>query len=93
MEPEQLSPTQFAEELEVPLPTVYRWLREGRLPATRGAGRRLWISRADAQAFRLPVGVVPPWYRRFPGVCPRSEMWWGALADNDRTRWARTPQR
>lgn len=90
-ESDRLTPRQFAEELDVPLPTVYRWLQEGRLPATRGSGRRLWISRADAKAFRPPVGVAPSYYS-WPEVCPRSEMWFGALADYERARQARARQ-
>lgn len=78
--PDHLSPKQFAEKLGVPLSTVYRWIREGRLAAARGPGRRVWISRAVAQAFRPPVGVVPPRYSAFPGACPREELLWGTVA-------------
>ncbi len=77
---EYLTPKQFARMRGLPLPTVYRHVREGWLPVTR-VGRSIRINREDAAAYVLPVGVVPHHRWGLPeSLCPREEMLWGAVA-------------
>lgn len=62
--------------------TVRRWLREGRLPATRLAGR-VWIPRHAVQELAAPYGVpgaaLDP---HAPGPhAPGGDDWWEALRD------------
>ena len=75
-----MTPAETARYLGVPSPTVYRWIREGRLAATRVSPRRLRISRDDADALDMPVGVAPPAWRGMEHACPRSELLWGSVA-------------
>jgi excisionase family DNA binding protein len=74
-----LTPAQFADAKHIPLPTVYRWLRLGWLPAERAGKRNLRIRREDAAAFRPPRGVVPHTWGLHPRLCPREAKLWGAV--------------
>lgn len=46
---ETMTVEQVSEMMQVTQPTVYRWVREGQLPATR-IGRTLRFSRADVES-------------------------------------------
>lgn len=46
---ETMTVEQVAEMMQVTQPTVYRWVREGQLPATR-IGRTLRFSRGDVES-------------------------------------------
>ena len=52
---ENLTPKQAAEELNVDRLTVYRMIRDGRLPASRVGKRGLRIPRAAVLAVLKPV--------------------------------------
>ena len=86
-----VSPRRFAEISGVPISTVYRWVREGRIRHYRAPDRRLWL--VAASAFDMaesgwPGGISPRRYRDeignpLPGLeCPRSEMLFGTAAAN-----------
>ncbi len=74
-----ITPRQFADLKQVPIPTVYRWIREGWIPVSR-RGRRILIDRHEAERFELPVGVVPVGYRGMETMLTRSDLLWGAVA-------------
>ncbi|HYN63786.1 MAG TPA: biotin carboxylase N-terminal domain-containing protein, partial [Candidatus Limnocylindrales bacterium] len=57
MTDDALTPRQVAEQLDVTVRTVQRWIGEGRLPATR-IGGRLRVSRSSLQA--VSAGSAPP---------------------------------
>jgi excisionase family DNA binding protein len=44
-----LTPQEVSEALQVHRGSVYRWIREGRLPAKRMTGRQFRIRREDVQ--------------------------------------------
>ena len=46
-----LTPRQFADRHEVTVDTVYRWIREGRLRASRLGARLLRIPEDEAERF------------------------------------------
>jgi excisionase family DNA binding protein len=54
--PDYLTPIEAARELRVAETTILRWIRQGRLPATRTAGGRHYrILREDLALALLPV--------------------------------------
>lgn len=66
----------------LPLSTVYRWVREDKIRHQRRNGR-LWLSPADLDVGERRPGVVPRRYRDEFGqllpdaVCPREELLFG----------------
>ncbi len=76
---ETISPKEFARLRGLPLPSVYRHIREGWLPVTR-AGRSIRIDRDTAVAYELPVGVMMNRCRGYEHRMTRSDMLWGAAA-------------
>lgn len=46
-----ISVHEIAERFEVTPGTVYKWIREGHLPAARFAGRVVRVRRSDLEAF------------------------------------------
>ncbi len=71
------TPAEVADFFEVPLPTVYGWLRGGHLPAKR-QGRLYWISSDDIRAYNPPAGErIRP---AAEGESSRAGMVFGAAA-------------
>lgn len=85
-----VSPRRFAAMSGIPVSTIYRWVRQGRIRSGRRDGRRLWLEVGEAAALAksAPGGVVPSRYRDefgrpLEGVeCPRSELVFGTAAAN-----------
>ena len=85
-----VSPRRFAEISGVPISTVYRWVREGKIHHYRAkADGRLWLAPGPAfDVAESPGGISPRRYRDeignpLPGLeCPRSEMLFGTAAAN-----------
>ena len=82
--PDDVSPARAAKIFRVPAPTVYRWIREGRLPAYRIGARQLRISRADIERMPRPAGVLPHTYRGLERLVGREARLYGAAAANYR---------
>lgn len=71
------TPAEAAEHFEVPVQTVYRWVRGRHLRSTR-EGRFYWIPTEALIKFKPPAGVrVRP---AAPGESPRAGQIWGAAA-------------
>ena len=81
-----LAPRRFAAMANLPLSTVYRWVREDKIKHQRRNGR-LWLSPADLDVGGRTPGVVPRRYRDefgqlLPGaVCPREELLFGTAGE------------
>ena len=54
-----LTVEEIADELRVSIPSVWRWIRDGRLPALK-VGRRYLVSRKDYKVFLAAHRKRPP---------------------------------
>lgn len=81
------TPGEAAEHFEVPVSTVYGWLRGNHMRSKR-QGRRYWITTQDMATFIPPAGErIRP---AEEGESPRAGMVFGAAAQS--IAWARERQ-